>query len=121
MENWMQYEMMLVNVFQQPPAYPYPAGSCSVGALAEMTDEELQRLPVPRLRDQAFSVEVVFGQYYGRYMELKMLVEQGGRTPYLDRRLADVCHTLLRLQREQRRLRPLLDAVRQPRWDVERN
>jgi hypothetical protein len=121
MEDWMSYETMLHAVFQQPPAYPYPAGSCSLGALEDMTDEELRRLPVPRLRDQAFAVEVVFGQYVGRYMELKMLLEQGGMTPYLDKRITEVCHTLLRLQREQRRLRPLLDAVRQPRWDVERN
>jgi hypothetical protein len=38
MEDWMGYEAMLVDVFQQPGAYPYPFGSAPLGVLYDMSD-----------------------------------------------------------------------------------
>jgi len=40
MEDWMIYEKMLHDVFQQPGAYPYPFGSASLDWLYKATEEE---------------------------------------------------------------------------------
>jgi hypothetical protein len=49
-----------------------------------MSDAELRRLPYPRLRDQAVSVDMVFAEWKGRYLALHTVVEHQGMTPYLD-------------------------------------
>jgi hypothetical protein len=66
MEEWMKYDNMLTEVFQQPGAYPYPFGSVSLGHLEEMSDEQLRRVPWGRLRDQAVSVDAVFAYCKGQ-------------------------------------------------------
>ena len=116
----MRYERVLPDLFQRPGAYPYPFGSSSLGHLAEMSDEALRRLSYPRLRDQAVSVDEVFAQFKGQYMALYHVIEHQGLTPYLDDALSQVARSLRTIQVQQRRLRALLDAARQPR-QVERN
>jgi hypothetical protein len=44
---------MLAQVFQQRGAYPYPFGSDTLGWLYAASDQALDRLSLPRLRDQA--------------------------------------------------------------------
>jgi hypothetical protein len=39
-------------------AYSFPFGLVALGVLDECTDEELQRWPIGRLRDQAVSVDM---------------------------------------------------------------
>ena len=120
MEDWMHFEAMLTDVFQQPGAYPYPFGSANLGWVQEASDAVLRRLSYGRLRDQAVSVDEVFAQCKGRYMALWNVIEHQGLTPYLDAELSQVAQSLRNIQVQQRRLRALLDAVRQPR-QVERN
>jgi len=114
----MHYEAMLADVFQQPGAYSYPFGSTSVGALSAVSDAALRRLSLPRLRDQAVSVDQVFAEYKGQYLALHRVAEHQGMTPYLDEALTWVAHSLRRIQTQQRRLRALLDAAPQPRQVV---
>jgi hypothetical protein len=118
MEAWMEYEAMLKDVFQQPGAYPYPFGSASLGWLYMATEEELRRLPLPRLRDQAVSVDQAFAEWKGQYVALIHVVEHQGMTPSLDAQLSRVAYSLRRIQVQQRRLRALLDAAPQPRQVV---
>ena len=120
MDDWMHYDRMLPEVFQQPGAYPYPFGSANLGWLTEASDATLRRLSLPRLRDQAVSVDMVFEQWKGRYLALWHVIEHQGLTPYLDAELSQVARSLRRLQTQQRRLRALLEEARQPR-QVERN
>lgn len=120
MEAWMQYEAMLRDVFQQPGAYPYPFGSSNLGWLYEVSDAELRRLPLPRLRDQAVSVDQVFSEVKGAYLATWHIACALGMTPYLEERLVLAARTLRRIQGQQRRLRALLDAAPQPR-QVSRN
>jgi hypothetical protein len=120
MEDWMRYEVMLYEVFHQPCAYPFPFGSTNMGHLAEMSDEELRRLPYPRLRDQAVSVFGVFEYFRGYYMALHYAIEHQGLTPYMDEHIVTTARALRRIQVQPRRVRVLLDAAPQPRR-VERN
>jgi hypothetical protein len=115
MEAWMEFEAMLTDVFQQPGAYPYPFGSTSLGQLYEMSDEALRRLPLPRLRDTAVSVDHVFAEVKGAYLATWHIAEALGLTPYLEERIVLVARTLRRIQAQQRRLRALLDQAPQPR------
>ena len=115
MDAWMHFDAMLYDVFQQPGAYPYPFGSNSLGYVEEMADDALQRLPYPRLRDQAVSVDAVFAELKGEYLALWHVIQHEGLTPYLDAELARRAHALRRIQTQQRRLRALLDAAPQPR------
>ena len=115
MEAWMDFEAMLSEVFQQPGAYPFPFGSANLGWLTEASDATLRRLSLPRLRDQAVSVDMVFAEWKGRYLALWEAQEAQGLTPYLDEQLTQVAHALRRLQVQQRRLRALLDQAPQPR------
>ena len=48
MDDWMRYERVLPELFQQPGTYPYPFGSTNLGHLQEMSEAELRRLPLPR-------------------------------------------------------------------------
>ena len=114
MEDWMHFDAMLYAVFQQPGAYPYPFGSNDLNWLYEASDECLRRLPYPRLRDQAVSVDAVFAEWKGRYWALWHVAQQQGLTPYLDEQLAWAAHALRRIQQQQRRLRALLDQAPQP-------
>jgi len=91
-----------------------------MGWVYEASDAELRRLPWPRLRDQAVSVETVFEHWKGRYLELIDLVRVQGLTPHLDERISQAAQALRRIQGQQQRLRSLLDAAPQPRR-VERN
>ena len=116
----MHYGRMLPDVFQQPGAYPYPFGSRTVGWLYEVSDADLRRLSLPRLRDQAVSVDRVFAEWKGRYLALWHVIEHQGMTPSLDAELSQVARSLRRIQTQQRRLRALLEEARQPR-QVERN
>jgi hypothetical protein len=104
----MRYEAMLVDVFQQPGAYPFPCGSAPLGALYALSDAELRRWSTPRLRDQAVSVFGVFEYYRGQYMLLHHLAEQQGLTPYLDaeltNRLSDSNHEILVVKKRGRAL-----------------
>jgi hypothetical protein len=120
MEAWMHCDAMLAAVFQQPGAYPSPFGSANLHWLSEASDDELRRLPYPRLRDQAVSVDTVFAEWKGRYWALWKVAEAQGLTPYLDEEIARTAHALRRIQTQQQRLRALLDAAPQPRM-VERN
>jgi hypothetical protein len=120
MEDWMSYDRMLPEVFQQRGAYPCPFGSWCLGYLEAMSDEALRRLSLPRLRDQAVSVDLVFAEWKGRYTALWRVIEQQGMTPYLDAELSKAARALRRIQTQQRRLRALLQAASQPR-QVERN
>lgn len=115
MEAWMQYDQMLVDVFQQRGAYPFPFGSASLGWLYEASDEDLARLSLPRLRDQAVSVDAVFAEWKGRYLALSAVVKAQGMTAYLDTEISRVARSLRRMQVQQRRLRARLDAAPQPR------
>ena len=120
MEAWMHYDRMLPDVFQQLGAYPFPFGSANLRGLSDMSDERLRRLPLPRLRDQAVSVDMVFEQWKGRYLALWHVIEHAGLTAYLDAELSQVARSLRRIQTQQRRLRALLEEAPQPR-QVERN
>ena len=120
MEAWMHYERMFPEVFAQPGAYPFPFGSTAVQRLDEMSEEQLRRLPLPRVRDQAVSVEVVFEQFKGQYLALWHVTQHQGLTAYLDAELSQAARSLRRIQTQQRRLRALLEEARQPR-QVERN
>lgn len=111
MEPWMQYEAMLGEVIQKPGAYPFPHGSASLGWLYDATDEDLQRLPLPRVRDQAISVDTVFAEHKGRYLALIKVAQAQGLTAYLDEQLSQAAHALRRMQVQQRRLRARLDVV----------
>jgi len=112
---------MLEHVFQQRGAYPYPFGSDNLGWLYEASDAALERLSLPRLRDQAVAVDVVFAEWKGRYLALQAVCAHQGATPYLDAEMARVKGSLLRIQGQQRRLRARLDAAPQPRWQAGRN
>jgi hypothetical protein len=116
----MHFDAMLVDVFQQPGAYPYPFGSTNLAWLYEAADDDLRRLSLPRLRDQAVSVDQVFAEWKGRYLALWQVAEHQGLTPYLDEQLTITAHALKRIQTQQRRLRARLAAAPQPR-QVERN
>jgi hypothetical protein len=120
MEAWMHFDRMLSEVFQQMGAYNYPFGSDNLQSLYDMSDAVLRRLSLPRLRDQAVSVDEVFAQWKGRYLALWHVIEHQGMTVYLDEELSKAAHALRRIQVQQRRLRALLDTARQPR-QVERN
>lgn len=120
MEDWMHYDRMLPEVFQQRGAYPFPFGSSTLGWLQEMSEARLRRLPLPRLRDQAVSVEMVFAEWKGRYLALWHVIEHQGMTPYLDAELSQVARSLRRIQEQQWRLRALLQEAPQPH-QVERN
>jgi hypothetical protein len=115
MDDWMHFDRMLPEVFQQPGAYPFPFGSASLGWLYEASEATLRRLSYPRLRDQAVSVDMVFEQFKGRYLALWDVAQAQGLTPYLAEDLARTAHALRRIQAQQRRLRALLEAARQPR------
>jgi hypothetical protein len=52
MEDWMHYERVRRDLFQQPGAYAFPFGSTRLGWLYEASDAELRRLSLPRLRDR---------------------------------------------------------------------
>jgi hypothetical protein len=80
-----------------------------------MSDARLRRLPLPRLRDQAVSVDEVFAQFKGQYMALWHVIEHQGLTPYLDEAISQVARALRRIQGQQRRLRALLKEAPQPR------
>jgi hypothetical protein len=73
------------DIFQQPLAYPFPFGSASLGWLYGASDAGLARLPYPRLRDQAVSVDIVCAEWKGKYLALSAVIEHQGLTPYLDR------------------------------------
>jgi hypothetical protein len=120
MEAWMHYDWMLPEVFHQPGAYYFPFGSTNLQGLYDMSDADLRRLSLPRLRDQAVSVDRVFAEWKGRYVALWHVIERQGLTPALDEELTQTAHALRRIQGQQRRLRALLDAAPQPR-QVERN
>ena len=115
MEAWMHHDWMTPNVFQQRLAYPFPFGSAPLGWLADVSDEVLRRLPLPRLRDQAVSVDMVFEHFKGQYMALSHVIEKAGLTPSLDDEISQVARSLRRIQGQQRRLRALLQAAPQPR------
>ena len=115
MEAWMHSEAMQQEVFRQPGAYPCPFGSLMMGWLYEVSDAELGRLSLPRLRDQAVSVDEVFAEWRGRYLALWEAAKAQGLTPYLDEQLTRTAQALRRLQTQQRRLRALLDAAPWPR------
>ena len=85
---------MLPELIQQPGAYPYPFGSSSLGWLSEVSDEELRCLSLPRLRDQAVSVDAVFAEWKGRYLALWHVTLHQGLTPYLDEELSKAAHAL---------------------------
>jgi hypothetical protein len=114
MEAWMAYPAMLADVFQQPGAYPFPFRSNALSWLYEISDTELRRLSLPRLRDQAVSIDQVFAEWKGRYLALIAVVEAQGMTPALDEQITQVAYSLRRIQAQQRRLRPLLKAAPQP-------
>jgi hypothetical protein len=118
MEDWMCYDRVLADIFQQPGAYPYPFGSDNLHTLYEMSDEALRRLPYPRLRDQAVAVEEAFNQWKGRYCAFYDVARDRGMTPYLDGKIAETAQALRRIQVQQQRLRALLDAAPQPRQVV---
>ena len=113
MEAWMHFDRLLPEVFQKPGAYPFPFGSFSLGHLQAMSDARLRRLSLPRLRDQAVSVDMVFAQWKGRYLALWHVIEHEGLTPYLDEELSKVAHGLRHIQTQQWRLRALLQAQNQ--------
>jgi hypothetical protein len=115
MEDWMSFDRMLYDVFQKPGAYPYPFGSANLHWLSAMSDEALQRLSYPRLRDQAVSVDMVFAEWKGLYTAFSRVAEHQGMTPYLDEELANTARSLRRIQGQQRRLRALLKEAPQPR------
>jgi len=115
MEAWMHYDQMLYDVLQQPGAYPYPFGSRNLQWLYDVSDERLRRLPLPRLRDQAVSVDEVFAEWKGRYIALWHVIEHQGLTPYLDAEVTRVARSLRLIQTQQRRLRAFLDEAPQPR------
>jgi hypothetical protein len=119
-EAWMHYDRMLPEVFKQPGAYPYPFGSNNLQWLSDASDEELRRLSLPRLRDQAVSVDMVFAEVKGAYLATWHIAQAQGMTPYLEERIVLAARTLRRIQAQQRRLRALLDAAPQPR-QVARN
>ena len=48
MEDWMHYERVRRDLFQQPGAYAFPFGSTRLGWLYEASDAELRRLSLPR-------------------------------------------------------------------------
>src|SRR5262245_26458686 len=52
-------------------AYAFPFGSVNLGVLDECTDEELQRWPIGRLRDQAVAVDMEAARTEGRLQELE--------------------------------------------------
>jgi hypothetical protein len=112
---------LFCELFQQPGAYPYPFGSTSLGVLYELSDAELQRSRWPRLRDQAVAVDEVFAEYKGRYLAVRDLIRAEGARPALLAMQEHTVQVLRRIQGEQRRLRRLLDACKQPRWGVEWN
>ena len=103
MEAWMEFEAMLHDVFQQRPAYGYPFGSSSLSDLSQMSDAQLRRLSLPRLRDQAVAVDMVFAECKGRYLALWHTTQHQGLTPYLDAELSKVAQALCRIQVQQRR------------------
>jgi hypothetical protein len=115
MEAWMHFDAMLYDVFQQLGAYPYPFGSNDLNWLYEASDERLRRLPSPRLRDQAVSVDAVFAEFKGEYWALWHVAERQGLTPYLDEAISTAARSLRRIQGQQRRLRALLKEAPQPR------
>jgi hypothetical protein len=118
MEDWMHFDRMLHDVFQQPLPYAFPFGSASLSWLYEAFDATLRRLSYPRLRDQAVSVFGVFEEFKGRYWALWHVAEAQGLTPYLDQEIITTAHALRRIQMQGRRLRALLDAAPQPRQVV---
>jgi hypothetical protein len=67
MEDWMHYDRMLPEVFQQLCAYPFPFGSANMQWVADASDDTLRRLSYPRLRDQAVSIFGVFEECKGEY------------------------------------------------------
>ena len=111
----------MYDLFPQLGAYPFPFGSTRMGELAEMSDAELQRLPSPRLRDQAVSVDRVFEYFKGDYSALWHVAEHQGMTPYLDTEIARAAGALRRIRIQPQRLRALLDAAPQPRDSGRRN
>ena len=115
MEEWVHYDRMLYDVFQQPGAYPYPFGSSNLQWLYEASDEVLGRLSYGRLRDQAVSVDQVFAEFKGEYMALWRVATHQGMTLYLEERIAQVAGALRNIQGQQRRLRAFLDQAPQPR------
>ena len=115
MDAWMHFEAMLHDVFQRRAAYPYPFGSSSLSDLSQMSDAALRRLPYPRLRDQAVSVDMAFEYFKGHYMALHSVIEHQGMTPYLDEELSKAARSLRRIQVQQRRLQALLQEAPQPR------
>ena len=92
-----------------------PFGSTTLGWLYEVADADLRRLSLPRLRDQAVSVDAVFAEWKGRYLALWYVAERQGLTPALDEEITRTAHTLRRIQVQQRRLRALLLEAPQPR------
>ena len=115
MEAWMRYERVLRDVFQQPGAYGFPFGSANLGWLYEVSDAELRRLSLPRLRDQAVAVDQVFAEVKGAYLATWLVAQSQGMTPYLEERIVLAARTLRFVQAQQWRLRALLKEAPQPR------
>jgi len=115
MEDWMHYDRMLREVFQQLCAYPFPFGSANMQWVADASDDTLRRLSWPRLRDQAVSIFGVFEQSKGEYCALWRVAQHQGMMPYLDEQLSQKARTLVWLQGLGRRVRALLEEAPQPR------
>ena len=110
-----RYERVLVEVFQQPTAYPFPFGSANMGWLFEASEADLRRLTYGRLRDQAVALDEVFARYGGSYGALYRCARADGLTPYLSEHLEGDERTLRRLLVQKQRLRPILVGYGQPR------
>jgi hypothetical protein len=117
----MDQHAVFSELFQQPGAYPYPFGSTCMADLYDMDDAALHRLPWPRLRDQAVAVDEVFAEWKGRYLVLLEAIRRVGPLPALLALQDETVAALCRIQGQQRRLRRLLDACKQPWRGVERN
>jgi hypothetical protein len=115
MYDLTRYERVLVEVFQQPPAYPFPFGSASMGWLFEASEADLRRLTYGRLRDQAVALDEVVARYSGSYGALYRCARADGLTPYLSEHLEGDERTLRRLLVQKQRLRPILVGYGQPR------
>jgi hypothetical protein len=115
------YDEVLVTLFQQRTAYPYPFGSWNLGYLYEQSDAELRTWSWGCLRDQAVSVDEVFAEFKGRYLALIEARRLLGSHPVFTEQIAQALAALHRIHVEKQRLRRLLDTCPQPRRGVERN
>ena len=73
-----------LDFFAHPGAYPYPFGSQCAAWLEAATTDQLRRLPLGRLRDQAVSLDEVFAEFRGRYLALTRVREVQGLSPALE-------------------------------------